>query len=474
MELDKVPRSVEACSSTTRQRLEQNCVGSDLRLNSCVIFLYQLPRHPFANVCHSIAVFIADTWLHVTTKTVEFIQVSPVANTAADYSFIINPNCTYSNNSMSVQEFAQQGHCSYHVGGYGCYFTNASQSLQVLNNISDIATVFTYGASTPYTYLGVPEPQAAQKDYTATTFGMQTMCKPLTISECNIDGSANIYFNCSEGLQGIIGATPYWESVYFTDATLSNNDTTYGVNNPYYFAIVSGQSAGVQNTGLVGNVNDTGVFGIKDGGMGFILSCSTTLYDIEYDSINGTITRFVTTASNTSIANAWEGPIEFIGGDPGGTSLQQTASVAIFSDTSQELADKVAATYSQTALALGAQSVLRRPVIAVQERQSFLVSRVQAAPLYTLVAANLLFVLFGIVLAGIAIRTSGGDVREVQARLSIVGLVADRFEAYRGRDGIENMDDYFEEKEGNDSMRVAIRETDQKGFAYIVLEKTEE
>jgi len=322
VELDQVPRWVETCSSTTRQRLEQNCICSDLRLNSCVVFLYQLSGHPFANLCHSIAVFLADTWLHVTTKTVEFIQILPVANTASDYSFIINPNCTYSNNSFSVQEYAQQGHCSYHVGGYGCYFTNASQSLQVLNNISDVAAVFTYESSTPYTYLGVPEPQSRQKDYTATTFGMQTMCKPIS-NECNLNGSSDINFHCSEGLQGVIGAIPFWESVYFTDATMSSNDTSYGVNNPYYFAIVSGQSAGVQSTGLVGNVNDSRVFGILHGGMGFILSCSATLYDIEYDSINGTITRFVTTASNTSIANAWEGPIEWIGGDPGGTCFSK-------------------------------------------------------------------------------------------------------------------------------------------------------
>jgi hypothetical protein len=103
---------------------------------------------------------------------------------------------------------------------------------------------------------------------------------------------------------------------------MSSNDTSYRANNPYYFIIVSGQSAGVQSTGLVGNVNDSGVFGILYSGMGFILSCSATLYDIEYDSINGTITRFITIASNTSIANAWEGPIKWIGGDPGGTSLQ--------------------------------------------------------------------------------------------------------------------------------------------------------
>jgi hypothetical protein len=44
---------------------------------------------------------------------------------------------------------------------------------------------------------------------------------------------------------------------------------------------------------------------------------------------------------------------------------------------------------------------------------------------------------------------------EVQARLSI-GLVADRFEEKRGRDGVERMDDAFEEKDGNGNMRVLV------------------
>jgi hypothetical protein len=199
--------------------------------------------------------------------------------------------------------------------------------------------------------------------------------------------------------------------------------------------------------------------------------CTTTLYDIEYDSVNGTVTRFVATASNDSVANAWEGPIEYISGDPGASTLKQAAALAIFSTTAQELVDKIALAYSRTALTLGAQVVIRTPVLAVQERQSFLVSRVLAAPLFTLVAANLLFVLFGVVLTGVALKTSGGDVREVQVRLSIIGLVADRFEGQRSRDGVEKMDDYFEEKEGNDSMRVAIDKSDGGGFAYKVWQK---
>jgi hypothetical protein len=111
------------------------------------------------------------------------------------------------------------------------------------------------------------------------------------------------------------------------------------------------------------------------------------------------------------------------------------------------------------------------PALAVQERTSFLVARVPAAPLFTLVIANLLFVLLGIILTAIAIRTSGGEVREVQARLSIAGLVADRFEEQRGREGVEKMNDYFEEKVGNDSMRVAIDRGNGGGYTYKVWPK---
>jgi hypothetical protein len=88
------------------------------------------------------------------------------------------------------------------------------------------------------------------------------------------------------------------------------------------------------------------------------------------------------------------------------------------------------------------------------------------------VAANLLFGILRVILALIAIASAGGDVREVQARLSIVGLVADRFEGQRGSDGVKEMDDYFEEKEGHDSMRVGIDRNDGAGFAYKVWQKT--
>jgi hypothetical protein len=47
------------------------------------------------------AVFLADTWLHVTTKTVSFIQVSPVTG-SSNYSLSLIPGCAIGNNTIEV------------------------------------------------------------------------------------------------------------------------------------------------------------------------------------------------------------------------------------------------------------------------------------------------------------------------------------------------------------------------------------
>jgi hypothetical protein len=193
-----------------------------------------------------------------------------------------------------------------------------------------------------------------------------------------------------------------------------------------------------------------------------------TVYDIEYDSVNGTVSRFVTTASNDSVANIWQGAIALTTGNIGLPNLLQAASLADFSNSAQELADKMALAYSKTALAIGAEAVVPRPAIAAQERESFLVARVPLGPLFTLVVANLLFVVVGIILTSVALASSGGEVRDIQARLSVGGLIADRFEGIRGRGGVDNMEDIFEESESRGSMRVGLDYADGSGYTYKV------
>jgi hypothetical protein len=421
-----------------------------------------------------IAVFLADTWLHVTTKTVEFVQISSLATTP-DYSLTLIPACTVSDNSYRAQYSVKNPDdlCSLDIYGRGENFKNSTQSLQVVNNVSDVTTVLTYESKIPYAYLGIPQAQFLQRDYTATTFGMQTQCTPVS-TKCKLNGNFGAFttFDCASTFQGDLTQGPTWQKAYFTDSDMTSNYTSDGIHNPFYFAIASRTNVGAQGVGLLTSPTAPEIVPVLHGGIAFIIFCSVSLYDIEYDSINNTVTRFVATASNDSVTNAWQGSNALAAGDTATPMLQQASGLALFSNTSQELADKIALAYSRTALGIGAQVVMRSPALAVQERRTFLVSRVPAAPLFTLVIANLLFVVFGAILTGIAIGASKGDVREVQARLSIVGLVADRFEAQRGRDGVEELDDYFEEKEGSDSVRVAIDRSDGGGFTYKVWQKT--
>ena len=194
------------------------------------------------------------------------------------------------------------------------------------------------------------------------------------------------------------------------------------------------------------------------------------MYDVEYDSVNGTISRFVATPSNASVANIWQAPMAHV--DVAQPNLQTAASVAAFSaKNAQDLADQIALAYSKVALGVGAQSVRRAPTIAAQERTALLVARVPKAPLFALVGANLLFVLLGCILTGVALGTSGGETRDIQARLSIVGLVADRFEGGRAAGPAGDLDELFEEHEGNTSSRVVMARTTAGGYGYRTLSR---
>lgn len=385
---------------------------------------------------------------------------------ATDYSLVLLPDCTAGNNSFKAQ-FANP--CSLSIAATNIFLINGSQSLQVLNNVSQSMSVLTYESDPPCTYLGIPPSEVlSQRDYTATTFGMQTKCRPIS-TECNLiayDGASTL-FKCNSAFSGSVSENLIMP--YFTDATLSSNDTSAGIQNPYYFGLATVSNSEGGGTLAENSTSVPEIVGVVHGGIAFVLGCSVTVYNVEYDSVNGTVTRFVTAASNDSTANIWQTTMAQT--NVGNPYLQQAASLAAFSDSAQELADKIALAYSKVALAIGAQAVMPHPALAAQERTSSLVARVPLAPLFTLVTANLLFVALGFVLTGIALGTSGGEVRDVQARLSIVGLVADRFEALRARRRVGSVDELFEENDGHGSMRVEIHREAQGGYFYNALPK---
>jgi hypothetical protein len=421
----------------------------------------------------SIAVFASSVWLHITTKSVNLGLITLVT-TGADYSLALWPGCTRTNNSLAAQSeilfSAVGGNCSLNPGGTATFLENAAQSVEVLNNVSDAMAAFQYEV-TPYVYLGVPPSTIVSKrDYTATTYGIQTQCKPIS-KQCNLreyDGSSTP-FSCSDAFSGDVSQAPNgWIETYFTDATMTSNQMNRGIHNPYSFGI----AAALPSVAQVGQVNatyDPETVIPLHGGIAFVLNCSTALYDIQYDSINRHVSRFVTVPSNDSVANIWQGVREFPTTDIALPNLLQAAILATFSGTAQEIAGKIALAYSRVVLAVGSEVLVPQPALAAQEREDILVARVPKAPLFAMVSASLHFVVMGIILTCIALLSSGGEGREIQARLSILGLVADRFESARGRNGVGMMEQYFEEREGPRTIHVGLDYAEDSGYTYKVL-----
>lgn len=78
----------------------------------------------------------------------------------------------------------------------------------------------------------------------------------------------------------------------------------------------------------------------------------------------------------------------------------------------------------------------------------------------------MLVVFAGVMLTIIALVTPKGKVKEVQSRLSIVGLVADQFESKTASLAAKGLDELFRESKGQETSRVDIDSAAEGGFEY--------
>lgn len=421
-------------------------------------------REPPANY-FSVLVFLADTWLHVTTSSTEIVLTTPMS-TSPKYGFGLLPKCTLGSTITDAgsSPTAAMEACAVSMGS-SIFFTNPTNTYAVLGNLSTTMTAAMFQDDRPFVYMGVPKVNATSRtDYKATTYALQTACTPVS-RECNLVSlaGASTAYHCNSIFEGNLAAEP-WKMMYFSDATLSDNDTDSGVGNPFYFgwaALLNGGGGGnlynSDSPQLVRNMH---------GGDAVVLACNTTVFDVEYTSVNNTIVQWASQMSNVSVANIVQGPLAKQTGDSRATPyLQYHSSIAMFSDSVQGLADYMALSYSKAALSFFASTLLEQDAVHAEERASMLVARVPIAPLLALVVANLLFVVAGIVLLAIALLYSDGRTKDVQSRLSIAGLVSHAFEA-RHDMAIQHTQELFEESDGKGSTRIGLLKMPEGGYAY--------
>jgi len=110
--------------------------------------------------------------------------------------------------------------------------------------------------------------------------------------------------------------------------------------------------------------------------------------------------------------------------------------------------------------------------LVVQRRDSRVVTRLPTRALWISVAANLLFMVLGFVLAVLAIISSSAEVHQVSSQLGVAGLVAQLLEKQDSESGVRTNSDIFKEmsEDGVDSKRrVNIKVENEGSVRFEVL-----
>jgi hypothetical protein len=412
---------------------------------------------------------MADTWLHLSTTTVQFTQFTPTVPTQQAYGRGVGTYCAsrmqdsedHPDNPLLTIHLP----CTMDESLTKLYLVGGTEGVQTVNNISTVNQLLTvqYSGLT-YVLLGDIN-VSSHVDFAASTVAINTQCKPIT-QACDAVAIEWTKYHCSDQFQGEFdtadaNGTSFqtsWRMNFFNDSTLetpaeTGNSSFPTGQNPIYIAM-----AAVANGaffGLFPNqtedtepalINDPDVLADTEGGLSFMLLCNATIYDAEYTWINGSFGNFSSlNPSNTTMANIINGPQQK-NTTFGLNQFVNGAVLATFSRTADELAQKMAQVYSQTALGLAAGVFSSRANLEEQTRQEFLVARVPLAPFYTLIAFNLVYAIVGGVVAVIALRATGGEgVLEARAGLSVWGIVAHGFEVFDETRKIRKVEDLFEE-----------------------------
>jgi hypothetical protein len=151
----------------------------------------------------------------------------------------------------------------------------------------------------------------------------------------------------------------------------------------------------------------------------------------------------------------------------GSPNLQRGIQLADLTNTSQKFADTFAGVFEQVSLGMSVAAFVNHTNIEEQVRSSILVARVPKAPLFTLMAFNFLFVFFGLVAFALALKSQPRLARDVQARLSVIGLVTNQFEGARAGTWVSKVEDLFGEHVGDEQKsRVSLVRTNQNEWEY--------
>jgi hypothetical protein len=387
---------------------------------------------------------LADTWFHNKTKSVLFTTTQPSVNpitTGRELSSTCREYYkTYQYTDGDIGGVLQTGFaksrvpCNVYVPDELWYITNPSQGYQLVSGPSasnNIATVNSSDNARQYAVL-IPSNIPPNTDWTAKTVGVSVECA-LISKKCSLGrptiSSASIPFNCSGTDvplgEGASDRHAFQGSVFGTYISQVLEPDGFNLPNPYVLGLATSIPGQLDKSELL---NDPNI--VPDVGQnGFVMMCTTSVWDLTYSSSNNSMTITDAKLSDLDTSQTVAAPVTISTQSVQGF-IESDLSIALFSSsTVNEMVSTFATSFSHLTLAFAAPSFDPIPATSVSSSTTAIVACVPVAPLWALIGVAATYILLGFVLTITALHLSRVDnVRSAQAQLSVVGLTAAAFE----------------------------------------------
>jgi hypothetical protein len=390
-------------------------------------------------------VVAADTYLHLSTKSVLFTDATP--RTEAPYfgaNMKLSTPCQGNNTFFAqaetpciIQYQPVFNATSFLPGTYGAsILANDSTSIAVYtftppaeNDTTASPTSFAYVAS------GLLSPVA---DYVAQTFAVSTRCKIVT-PDCTSDAESSstvASYDCEPKYPAFKFAnmTAGSNEFYFfsspeatSEDVFNGSDPSRANQNAFTMGIASSTISTLSFLNFGGAVEDYYYFSNT---YLFFLLCEISTWEAQYTYFNNSVVAdsWLVTPANSSVSNMVQSGIAFVN-----VGYDRLASLinSAFSDMTKNFPDDAAVTsfssgVSSLVLSIAAAGMTKADPISEQWRASWVVSKLQRSAVWTLIATNMALALLGglLFLIAVAILVSGGnDICEILRRLSVNGVV---------------------------------------------------
>lgn len=359
--------------------------------------------------------------------------------------------------------------CTMASADQSYYPVNSSEGYKLAQGgsgtLNNITTVIVNGTSIA---LLVPSDPHPSLDWRAKSIGVTTQCENIA-KECmnstgSIGGLTNSEFRCPKSLGfpsefsgsiGIYQGGSAWNWTLFPNVLPANTSRIqYNLPNPYNFIL---QAVGTEQVRTSLSKDPEMVMVSNSFFSNTILRCNTTIHDVVYTSINGTVTVEDHHPSNLNMSQSINGPTVFsllsVASKQATLQsfIQSGFSYALFSSGSvKQLSQSFADAYSRVTLAFGSVALNPAETLTEQQRTVSLVTCVPKAPLWTLVSLAIIYLILALALTVVAVRNTSADIANIQSQLSIHGLAAKSFESTDDNllGGTGTIEDRFEELRG--------------------------